>query len=68
MGESRDFQLLLGLAKGKYKSDEKAIDVTKRISLNQVEFHRGRSQFIEFLVAGQRPVCFTCMRISFRPA
>jgi iron(III) transport system substrate-binding protein len=67
MGESRDFQLLLGLAKGKYKSDEKAIDVTKRVSLNQVEFHRGHSQFIEFLVAGQRPVCFTCYAHQFPP-
>ncbi len=67
MGESRDFQLLLGLAKGKYKSDEKAIDVIKRIALNQVEFHRGHSQLIEFLVAGQRPVCFTCYAHQFPP-
>ncbi|HEV8721428.1 MAG TPA: extracellular solute-binding protein [Candidatus Binatia bacterium] len=67
MGESRDFQLLLGLAKGKYKSDENAIDVIKRIALNQLEFHRGHSQLIEFLVAGQRPVCFTCYAHQFPP-
>jgi iron(III) transport system substrate-binding protein len=67
MGESRDFQLLLGLAKGKYKNDEKAIDLLKRIALNQVEFHRGHSQLIEFLVAGQRPVCFTCYAHQFPP-
>jgi len=67
MGESRDFQLLLGLAKAKYKSDDKAIDVIKRIALNQVEFHRGHSQLIEFLVAGQRPVCFTCYAHQFPP-
>src|SRR6185295_20317230 len=52
MGESRDFQLLMGLAKGKFKSDDKAIDLVKRIAANQVEFHRGHSQLIEFLVAG----------------
>jgi iron(III) transport system substrate-binding protein len=67
MGESRDYQLLLGLAKAKYKSDDKAIDLVKRIALNQVEFHRGHSQLIEFLVAGQRPVCFTCYAHQFPP-
>jgi len=58
---------LLGLAKGKYKNDEKAIDLLKRIALNQVEFHRGHSQLIEFLVAGQRPVYFTCYAHQFPP-
>jgi len=67
MGEPRDYQLLLGLAKAKYKSDDKAIDLVKRIALNQVEFHRGHSQLIEFLVAGQRPVCFTCYAHQFPP-
>lgn len=67
MGESRDFQLLLGLAKAKYRSDDKAIDLIKRIAANQVEFHRGHSQLIEFLVAGQRPVCFTCYAHQFPP-
>ena len=67
MGESRDFQVLLGLAKGKYKSDEKAIDLVKRIAVNQAEFHRGHSQLIELLVAGQRQVCFTCYAHHFPP-
>ncbi len=67
MGESRDFQLLLGLAKGKYKNDDKAIDLIRRIAATQVEFHRGHSQLIEFLVAGQRPVCFTCYAHQFPP-
>jgi iron(III) transport system substrate-binding protein len=67
MGESRDFQLLIGLAKSKYKNDEKAIDVVKRIAANLVEFHRGHSQLIEFLVAGQKPVCFTCYAHQFPP-
>jgi iron(III) transport system substrate-binding protein len=67
MGEPRDHQLLLGLAKAKYKSDDKANDLVKRIALNQVEFHRGHSQLIEFLVAGQRPVCFTCYAHQFPP-
>lgn len=67
MGEPRDYQLLLGLAKNKYKSDDRAIDLLRRIAQNQVEFHRGHSQLIEFLVAGQRPVCFTCYAHQFPP-
>lgn len=67
MGEPRDYQLLQGLAKVKYKSDEKASDLVRRIAQNQVEFHRGHSQLIELLVAGQRAVCFTCYAHQFPP-
>jgi ABC-type Fe3+ transport system substrate-binding protein len=56
-----------GLSQVKYKSDDKAVDLVKRIAMNQVEFHRGHSQLIEFLVAGQRPVCFTCYAHQFPP-
>jgi iron(III) transport system substrate-binding protein len=65
MGEPRDFQMLVGFAKRKFNSDEKAIDLFKKIAATQVEFHRGHSQLIEFLVAGQRPVCFTCYSHHF---
>ena len=67
MGEPRDFQMLIGLAKRKYGNDEKAIEVFKKIAANQVEFHKGHSQLVEFLVAGQRPVCFTCYAHHFPP-
>ncbi|MDH3446444.1 MAG: ABC transporter substrate-binding protein, partial [Deltaproteobacteria bacterium] len=67
MGEPRDFQLLMGLAKHKYKSDEKALDLLTKIAANQVEFHRGHSQLAELLVAGQRAVCFTCYSHHFPP-
>ena len=67
MGESRDFQMLIGLAKRKYGSDDKAIELLKKIAANQVEFHKGHSQLVEFLVAGQRPVCFTCYAHHFPP-
>jgi iron(III) transport system substrate-binding protein len=67
MGEPRDFQLLTGLAKRKYNSDAKAIELMKKIAANQVEFHRGHSQLAEFLVAGQRAVCFTCYAHHFPP-
>jgi iron(III) transport system substrate-binding protein len=67
MGEPRDFQLIVGFAKVKYKSDEKAVDLFKKIAANQVEFHRGHSQLAEFLVAGQRAVCFTCYSHHFPP-
>jgi iron(III) transport system substrate-binding protein len=52
MGEPRDFQMLIGLAKRKYGSDEKAIELLKKIAANQVEFHKGHSQLV---VPGSRP-------------
>ncbi|HXF76060.1 MAG TPA: extracellular solute-binding protein [Methylomirabilota bacterium] len=67
MGEPRDFQILIGLAKRKYGSDERALDLLKKIAANQVEFHKGHSQLAEFLVAGQRAVCFTCYAHHFPP-
>jgi len=67
MGEDRDYQLLVAFAKRKYNSDEKAIDLFKKIAANQVEFHRGHSDLIEFLVAGQQAVCFTCYAHHFPP-
>jgi iron(III) transport system substrate-binding protein len=67
MGEPRDFQILIALAKRKYKSDEKAIDLVKKIAANGVEFHKGHSDLVEFLVAGQAPVCFTCYSHHFPP-
>jgi iron(III) transport system substrate-binding protein len=67
MGEPRDFQLLIGFAKRKYNSLDKAVDLFKKIAANQVQFHKGHSQLVEFLVAGQRPVCFTCFAHHFPP-
>lgn len=66
MAEPRDYQIMVGLAK-KYKSDDKAMDLLKRIAANNVEFHRGHSQLAEFLVAGQRAVCMTCYAHHFPP-
>src|SRR5207344_310210 len=67
MGEPRDYQMLVGFAKRKFNSDEKAIDLFKKIAANQVEFHRGHSDLVEFLVAGQQAVCFTCYAHHFPP-
>jgi iron(III) transport system substrate-binding protein len=67
IAEPRDFQLLMGLAKRKYKSDEKAVEFLKKIAANGVEFHKGHSQLIEFLVAGQAPLCLTCYSHHFPP-
>jgi iron(III) transport system substrate-binding protein len=67
MAENRDYQMLIAFAKRKYNSDEKAIDLFKGIAANQVEFHRGHSDLIEFLVAGQQSVCFTCYAHHFPP-
>ncbi len=67
IAEARDFQLLMGLAKYKYNSDEKAIDLMKKIAVNNVEFHKGHSQLAELLVAGQAEVCLTCYSHHFPP-
>ncbi len=67
IAEPRDFQLLMGLAKHKFHSDERASELMKRIAANKVEFHKGHSQLIEFLVAGQAPVCLTCYSHHFPP-
>ena len=67
IAEPRDFQLLMGLAKRKYQSDEKAVALFKRIAAHSVEFHKGHSQLAELLVAGQAPVCLTCYSHHFPP-
>ncbi|MGH7930071.1 MAG: ABC transporter substrate-binding protein [Candidatus Binatia bacterium] len=60
IAEPRDFQILLGLAKYKYRSDDKAIEVFKKIAANKPEFFKGHSQLAELLAAGQADVCMTC--------
>jgi len=60
IAEPRDFQVLLGLAKYKYGSDDKAVEIFKKIAANKPEFFKGHSQLAELLVAGQADVCVTC--------
>ena len=60
IAEPRDLEFLLALAKYKFKSDEKAVALLKKIAANNVEFHKGHSQLAELLVAGQAAACFTC--------
>jgi len=64
IAEPRDLELLLGLTK-KYGSEEKAIAMVKRIAANNVEFHKGHSDLVELLVAGQAAVCVTCYSHHF---
>ena len=58
--EPRDVELLIGLARHKYKNDEKAFDFLRKLAANDVEFHKGHSELAEFLVAGQAAACVTC--------
>jgi len=67
IGEPRDLEILLGLARHKFKNDEKAIELLKRIAANNVEFHKGHSELAEFLVAGQAAACFTCYAHHYPP-
>ena len=60
IAEPRDVELLIGLARHKFKSDEKAFDFLRRLAANNVEFHKGHSELAEFLVAGQAAACVTC--------
>jgi len=65
VAEPRDSEFLMGLAKHKFKNDEKAIALLQKIAANQVEFHKGHSQLTELLSAGQASVCVTCYAHQF---
>jgi iron(III) transport system substrate-binding protein len=67
IAEPRDVELLMGLARHKFKSDEKAISLIKAIAANGVEFHKGHSDLAELLVAGQAAVCITCYAHHYPP-
>jgi iron(III) transport system substrate-binding protein len=67
IAEPRDVEVFIGLARSKFKSDEKAIAFLKRVAANDVEFHKGHSELAEFLVAGQAAACFTCYSHHFPP-
>src|SRR5262245_18724895 len=51
IAEPRDLEMLMGFAKYKFNSDEKAIALWKRIAANNVEFHSGHSHLAEILLA-----------------
>ncbi len=67
IAEPRDSEWLLALAKYKFKSDDKAIDLLKKIAANNPEFHSGHSDLAELLVAGQAAACFTCYSHHYPP-
>ena len=60
IGEPRDVELLVGLAKHKFKSDETTIALLRKIAANKVEFHKGHSELTELLTGGQAALCLTC--------
>jgi iron(III) transport system substrate-binding protein len=67
IGEPRDVELLIGLAKHKYKNDEKAFEFLRKLAANDIEFHKGHSELAEFLVAGQAAACMTCYAHHYPP-
>ena len=67
IAEARDVELLIGLARHKYKNDEKAVDFLRRLAANNIEFHKGHSELAEFLVAGQAAACVTCYAHHYPP-
>ncbi len=67
IAEGRDVELLIGLARHKFKSDEKAFDFLRRLAANNLEFHKGHSELAEFLVAGQAAACVTCYAHHYPP-
>jgi iron(III) transport system substrate-binding protein len=67
IAEARDVELLIGLARHKYKNDEKAFDYVRRLAANNVEFHKGHSELAEFLTAGQAAACVTCYAHHYPP-
>ena len=67
IAEARDVELLIGMARHKYKNDEKAFDFLRKLAANNVEFHKGHSELAEFLVAGQAAACVTCYAHHYPP-
>jgi iron(III) transport system substrate-binding protein len=67
IAEPRDVELLIGLARHKYKNDEKAIELVRKLAANSIEFHKGHSELAEFLVAGQAAACVTCYAHHYPP-
>ena len=67
IAEPRDVELLIGLAKHKFKNDEKAFDYLRKLAANNIEFHKGHSELAEFLVAGQAAACVTCYAHHYPP-
>lgn len=67
IAEGRDVELLIGLARHKFKSDEKGFDFIRKLAANNVEFHKGHSELAEFLVAGQAAACVTCYAHHYPP-
>jgi iron(III) transport system substrate-binding protein len=65
VAEPRDFEFLMGIAKHKFKSDEKATALLRAIAANGVEFHKGHSQLTELLTGGQAKLCVTCFAHQF---
>jgi iron(III) transport system substrate-binding protein len=65
VAEPRDAELLIGLANHKYRSEDKAVALLKRIAANGVEFHKGHSQLAELLAGGQAAACLTCYSHHF---
>ena len=65
VAEPRDYEFLMGIAKHKFKSDEKAAALLQKIAANNVEFHKGHSQLTELLSAGQAALCVTCYAHQF---
>ena len=67
IGEPRDVELLIGLARHKFKNDEKAFAFIRKLAANNIEFHKGHSELAEFLVAGQAAACVTCYAHHYPP-
>ena len=65
--EPRDVELLIGLARHKFKNDEKAFEFLRKLAANDIEFHKGHSELAEFLVAGQAAACVTCYAHHYPP-
>jgi iron(III) transport system substrate-binding protein len=65
VGDPTDVEVLIGLAKYKFKSDEKAVNLLRKIAANGPEFHKGHSRLAELLSGGQAHLCFTCYSQHF---
>ena len=65
IADPRDFELFMGLALRKYRSEEQAARVLREIAANNPEFHNGHVELAELLVAGHAAACLTCYAHHF---
>lgn len=60
IGEPRNWHMLEAFAKYKFKDEQKALDMIKKIAANEVRFMNGHPLLFDTVASGAAPMCWTC--------